>query len=199
MSSFVDWLRRVVAAGESVQAAPPAVGDPAALLPLLRDIFARHALDVGGPPVAFDPPTAVWAAETLAAACWQLVGDPTPAADDGREPATPGEHLTADSLLRFLPAVYRRAKARDATAGLVARLDAVFRRWPLTGVLLDLDGSPAAPPDFGGHPGLQLLYAERLADNPRAGWLPPIGRGRDWAEKVFDECGRPLPRDTPHA
>ncbi len=202
MSPFVDWLRRVVSMGESVQDTPPIIAERerAAALPILRASFDRHALEVAGPVLSFDPPTAVWAAEQLAAACWQLVGDATEPTPADREPKTPDEHLTADVLLRFLPAVHRRAKAREAGGPLVARLDALARRWPLAGVLLDLDGGPTTSPDFGGHRGLQLLYAERLVEHPRAGWVPPVGPGRDWAERIFEDRGRPLPlEDVPRA
>ncbi|QEL19630.1 hypothetical protein [Limnoglobus roseus] len=197
MPSFVDWLRRVVLMGESVQDAPPVLteSDRAAALPILRASFDRHLLEVAGPPLVFDAATAVWAAEALAAACWELVAGDVGESAAGREPRTPGEHLTADVLLRFLPPVYRRAKARDAAGPLARRLETMLRRWPLSGVLLDLDGSPTTPSDFAGHPGLQLLYAERLVANPRSGWLPPAGPGRDWAERIFEERGRPLPRE----
>ena len=43
----------------------------------------------------------------------------------------------------------------------------VLRRWPLSGVLSDVVEAPIGPLEFGGHPGLMLLYAERLGDNDR--------------------------------
>ena len=55
----------------------------------------------------------------------------------------------------------------------------------------------AAPPTFGGHPGLQLLYAERLAGVGRPGWVPPSGPAREWVERVHSERGRPLPAAIP--
>lgn len=194
MFPFIAWLTRVLEMGESVQDAPPAfaAAEQAEALPVLRSAFDRHALEVAGPPLAFDPPTAVWAAGQLAAACWTLAsGADGPI--DRREPATAGQHLSADTLLRFLPAVYRRAKARAADGELARSLDAIFRAWPLTGALADLGGSPTTPPTFDGHAGLQLLYAERLVERPRAGWLPPPGPGLDWADRVFAERDRPLP------
>jgi hypothetical protein len=189
------WLARVFADGESVQTEPPAfaAADPA-VLAVLRDEFARHALDVPGPPVPFDPAAAGAAAALLAAACWRLAsGDdlPLPA---GPEPRTAAAHLSADVCLRFLPGVFRRARATNDA--LAADLEPVLRRWPLAGVLADLDGGPDSPPLFAGHPGLQLLYAERLAARPRAGWQPPPGPARDLAERAFAERNVPVPAPT---
>jgi len=62
-----------------------------------------------------------------------------------------------------------------------------------SGVLADLDGTPATPPEFGGHPGLQLLYAERLAETGRAGWVPATGPAREWVERVYQERGKLMP------
>ncbi len=62
---------------------------------------------------------------------------------------------------------------------------------------MDLDAEPLGPLDFAGHPGLQLLYAERLAAAPRAAWVPPAGPAREWAERAFHERGRPLPAPRP--
>jgi hypothetical protein len=59
-------------------------------------------------------------------------------------------------------------------------------------VLADLEGAPTTAPEFG-HPGLQLLYAERLATTRRAGWVPTAGVGREWVERVFALRGVPVP------
>lgn len=192
MPPFRDWLARVLADGESVQDEAPALpADRGPLLADLRAAFERHALDVAGPPLPFDPDAALAAAVALARACWLLVageGELPAMKADGR---TPAAHLSADVCLRFLPAVLRRA--RHAGGEPAASLDRLLRAWPLSGVLADLDGEPTTPPDFGGHIGLQLLYAERLVATGRPGWVPPSGPAREWAERVFAERGRPLP------
>lgn len=194
MAALIDWLDRVFTTGESVQTASPAVApaDRPAVVARLRAEFGRHALDVAGPPVPFDPAAAEAAAVFLAAACWRLAtGEtggrlpPTP------EPATAAAHLSADVALRFLPSVYRRARA--TAPGLADELAVALRRWPLSGVSADLDGGPAAVPTFAGHPGLQLLYAERLAAAPGPGWVPPPGPARDRAERAFAERNLTLP------
>jgi hypothetical protein len=95
--------------------------------------------------------------------------------------------------LRFLPGVYKRARVAGAGSELASELDAILRRWPLSGVLADLDGAPTVVPEFGGHPGLQLLYAERLLRTSRPGWVPAGGPAREWAERVYSEAGRSLP------
>ncbi len=198
MPPFRDWLERVLSDGESVQDVPPALApaERLAVEELLRAAFERHALDVAGPPIPFDAGTAVRAAELLARACWMLVaddeGEDTRLDSDAR-PSSPSAHLSADVVLRFLPSVYRRSRARHPAEGLTAELDRLLRAWPLSGALADLDGEPAATPDFGGHPGLQLLYAERLVGSVRAGWLPPAGPAREWVERVYEERGKPLP------
>jgi hypothetical protein len=199
MCPFRDWLDRVLTAGESVQDAPPhrAAADYPAVEARFRAAFDLHALDVAGPPVAFDPAAALRAADALAAACWLLA-----CGDDGRvalEPAaSPAAHLSADVTLRFLPGVYRRARARHADGALAASLDRLLRAWPLSGVLADLDGAPTVAPQFD-HAGLQLLYAERLARTRRAGWVPADGAAREWAERVFAERGLALPEPLKEA
>jgi hypothetical protein len=194
---FAAWLTRALTHGESVQDAPPELppGERAAVLAALRVAFEAHALDVGGPPVAFDAAAAEWAAVALARACWRLVSaddEPRPL-DPGPKVATPATVLSTDVCLRFLPAVLRRARLRDPEGPLAADLGNVLRRWPLSGVLADLDGEPVVPPTFDGHRGLMMLYAERLATAPRAGWVPADGPAREWVERVFAERGRSLP------
>lgn len=195
MRQFRDWLERVLSDGESVQGASPhlAPAERPAVEELLRSAFELHALDVAGPPIDFDPHAAVGAAVTLARACWVLVS-----AEEGEPlafgaPASPGANLSADVTLQFLPSVYRRAKVRAPDGPLATEIDRVLRAWPLSGVLADLDGAPTTPPDFGGHRGLQLLYAERLARTGRAGWVPQTEPARSWAERAFAERGTPVP------
>ncbi len=197
MTPFRDWLTRVLEAGESVQSGPPTLeaGERAGVVALLADAFGRHAIGVAGPPLAFDADAALGAAQVLAAACWRLLGGEGDEVylDVGVEPSTPAAQLSADLTLRLLPAVRRRALARSGAEALVAKLDGLLRRWPLSGVLADLDGGPVSLTEFGGHPGLQLLYAERLVVTGRPGWVPAGGAARGWAGRVFHERGRPLP------
>jgi hypothetical protein len=185
-------LRRVLEYGESVQDGPPA-WQGVDVRPILEAAFHQHALDVAGSPVGFDPASAEWAARFLADACWRLVGEVVSEPIRLREPDSPAAHLSADVTLRLLPTLYRRAKARAIDHPLVGELERVFRGWPLSGVLADLDGSPTGSTEFFGHVGLQMLYAERLAATGRMGWVPAGGTARDRVDLAYTERGRPMP------
>lgn len=195
----VVWLTRLLEHGESVQRSAPDLGALAAPpgVATLRAAFDRHALTVAGPPLPFAESAAVAAAGVVARACWRLVGDsdPSPPVRTGR-PNTPADHLSADVLLRLLPPVLRRARARGDTA-LTAELESVLCDWPLSGVLAELEPDPTGGLAFGGHAGLQLLYAERLGRAPRTAWVPTDGSAREWAERVFADRGRTLPPPPP--
>src|SRR5947207_8958621 len=110
-SSFIDWLTRLLTHGESVQVEQPVenAADQRAILECLSTAFGRLALDVAGPPIAFDARTAFSAAFILARACWHLVApeedEPLPLHLEA-EPASPSAHLSADVVLRFLPAIH---------------------------------------------------------------------------------------------
>jgi hypothetical protein len=199
MPPFPEWLSRVLASGESVQEDPPALApaERPRVVELLRDAFESHALDIAGPPIAFDPDVALAAAVALSGACWRLVGDaPTPVRFDAK-PVSPSAHLSADVTLRFLTAVYRRARLRDPESEHTRELETLLRAWPLSGVLADLEQPPTTPTDFHGHTGLQLLFAERLFTTGRPSWVPESGEAREWAERVYLERGKPLPAPPP--
>jgi hypothetical protein len=199
MSPFSTWLARVLSDGESVQDEAPhlSAADRPGVLATLRAAFDRHALDVAGPPIAFDPDAALGAAVALARACWLLVGGEGESPTVGVEPHAAGAHLSADVCLRFLPAVLSRARVRAPEGEPAVALDRLLRTWPLSGVRADLDGVPATPLEFDGHPGLQLLYAERLIRTARPEWVPAAGTAREWVERVFAERGRSLPAPPP--
>ena len=200
---FSHWLRRLLEHGESIQTEPPHIepGDRRACVELLQSAFATRHLDIAGPTLPFVEPIALASAELLARACWQLVNDDNPDPSGSLrfvlEPRTAADHFTADVLLRFLPTVFKRAKVRSPDSPLTRDLDTILRVWPLSGVLADLDGEPSTPPEFGGHSGLQLLYAERLVRTVRPGWVPTTGPAREWAERVFQERGKLMP-SLPH-
>src|SRR5262249_6117628 len=160
--------------------------------------FADHALDVAGPPVAFDAAASLAAAELVAKACWFLVarGDAPEAVGRAlvlRPPAdSPSAHLSADLTLRFLPAVHPRGRALAADDVLTRSLETVLREWPLSGSLADVSGAPLTAPVFGGHTGLLLLYAERLARHVKPAWVVD-GPVRPYVELAFAERGLRAP------
>ena len=199
--AFRRWLERVLVHGESVQTGAPdfdQIRNPD-ILPLLESAYRRHAANVAGPPLPLQPRVATDAAEVLAEACWaqSSAGEFAPSPLWLREPASAAEHLSGDLLFRFLPGVLKRAKARDRESPLCASIEALLRKWPLSGVLADLDGEPACPPEFDGHTGLQMLYAERLLPAPRAGWVPRDGSAYEWVERIFHEAGKTIPAQVP--
>lgn len=160
-------------------------------IPVLAEAFSTFALGVGGPPIALDARCACEAAEVVRQACWALVDRGERPEDLGRRlrmttgPSAPAQHLSADLLLRYLPQILKRARGLDPTDPLVGILGEILRRWPLSGALSDIEEGPLTPIDFGGHPGLLLLYAERVAAHDRPAWRPePSGAPYDYYELV---------------
>jgi hypothetical protein len=193
MSALTTFLRGVLEAGRLMLREPlPAQADPDALA-ALTEAYRLHALSVAGPPIAFDAPMAVAAGRVLYQAGWYLLNANEPV-DAGQlkmpaDPRTAAQHLSADLLQRYLPAVHRRARALRPDDELAAALANLLRRWPLSGVLAAIEDGPLTPTDFGGHPGLWLLYAERLAAHEKAGWFP-TGRAIEAVELVWQDLGR---------
>jgi hypothetical protein len=194
--SLVAFLHRLFREGTVVLRERPRLeaGSRDAALALLGGAYAVCRFDVAGPAVDFHGDTALAAGELLARACWFLVNRAEPAAEMERcvvlpgRPATAAQHLSADLLLRFLPQVHRRARALAPDDRLTALLADVLRRWPLSGVLADVAEPPLTPPEFD-HPGLRLLYAERLAQTAKPAWLPG-GAGREYVELVLAGLGK---------
>jgi hypothetical protein len=197
MSALAEFLRILLEEGRVVLRDPTAPGKArdAAAAELLRRAYATHRLAVAGPPLDFAEATALAAGELVRQACWFLVShDQPPAVLEKRlvmpaAPRSPADHLSADLVLRYLAQVHRRARALDPADRLTTLLEAVLRRWPLSGVLSAVDEGPEAPLDFGGHPGLQMLYAERLAWNEKPAWVPE-GPGFEYVELVWAELGK---------
>jgi MoxR-vWA-beta-propeller ternary system domain bpX4 len=200
MASFVTFLRGLLEEGSAVlRDQPHTVGDERSKAEtLLAEAFADHRLDVAGPSIAFDADTALTSAEQLWFACWFLLHHGEPPAEVEkclglyRPPVTASQHLSADLVLRFAPRVYQRARRVDATDILTKWLEQLLRWHPLAGVLSDLEEGPLAPVHLEGHPGLLLLYAERLAENPRLAWTVQ-GPASAYIELVFVERGLSLP------
>jgi AcrR family transcriptional regulator len=199
MAAFTDLVRRLLDEG-SVRLREPPLLRPAEHEPVLEVLssrFLQHRLDVAGEPISFAPTVALRAAELLAWSCWFLLNRTAPAEEVEHRlaalpsPRSAADHLSADLLLRFLPQVHRRARAANPKDPLTVRLEDTLRRWPLSGVLADLDEPPLAAIDFD-HPGLRLLYAERLADRPRPAWLPE-GPTYEYVELVFSERKLTMP------
>jgi hypothetical protein len=201
MASLAAFLDRLLAEGSAVLRDPPQLHaqDCRAAVARLEAAHADVRLDVAGPPLPFDAPAALAAAQFVWQACWFLLQRREPREEVERvlqlpgAPRTAAEHLSADLTLRLLPQVHRRARGADAADVLTRRLTQALRQAPLSGVLADLDEGPCDPVELDGHPGLLLLYAERLAEKVRPAWVPESGPARPYVELVFAERGLPLP------
>ena len=197
MATLAEFLHELFREGQIVLHGRP--GDPeperSSAVAVLAAEFMLHRLDVAGEPIPFDPDTAFWAADLLRRASWFLVNrsEPEEAVRRSlvplRPPRTASEHLSADLTLRFLPAIYRRARSISPSDGLSTFLADLLRAWPLSGVLSDLAEGPAEVGDLGGHPGLWLLYGERLAIDEKPAWMVD-GPARGYVELVFQGPGQ---------
>jgi hypothetical protein len=200
MTAFDEYLTELFDEGTIVFRMPPRDRSSASAIAILASAFEACSLAVAGPRIAFDPETARAAAELLRQASWALVNRDERMTDLVKRlkmpgsPLTPSQHLSADLTMRYLPQVLRRARGLDPSDPLVAHLANLLRTWPLSGVLSDVVDGPLVPLQFGGHPGLMLLYAERLIGNDRSCWRPiPNGPSWDYYELVLQEHGKPAP------
>jgi hypothetical protein len=194
-NSLDDFLTRLFAEGHVVFHGPPTddgADDPAATAELVK-AFRIVQLELAGDPIPFDPKMALAAARLLRRACWALVNrEERPEALARRlampqPPRTPVQHLSADLTFRYLPQVYRRARGLDPADVLTTSLNALLRQWPLSGALAGLDEGPDPEPDFSGHPGLLMLYAERVAHHDRPAWQPKRPPAVDYRELVLHD------------
>jgi hypothetical protein len=200
MNGFLQFVRPLLEQGHALLRERPRVtaADLPPVASFLAGVHAGARLDVAGPLLPFDEPAALAVAERFWWACWFLVNRNEPATEVEqvltlpRPPRSAAAHLSGDLLLRFLPAIHRRARALAADDLLTHWCENLLRQWPLSGVLADIGEAPTTPLDFGGHPGLLLLYAERLAEHLRPAWIP-TGPGGQQVELVFAERGLRVP------
>jgi hypothetical protein len=193
MDRLEDLLRPLLREGRVVFRSAPSL-DPAdtGALGVLGAAHEAACLEVAGPPIEFDGAVALEAGRLVVHACYALLGREHPVEELERrlsmsiDPATPAHHLSADILFRYLPQVLQRARAINPTDGLVLLLTEQLRRWPLSGVLANLEEGPGCPPVMGGHHGLLLLYAERWARRRNPAWRPD-GLGGECVELVLSD------------
>src|SRR5579864_7910395 len=196
MPGLMPFLRELLEEGAVTLRAPP-TPDPAEgreAREWLAEVYAEYRLDVAGPLLEFVPEHAQAAAEFLWQVCWCLVRRDLEAElieahlKFPLRPNTPAQHLSVDLLFRFMPQLHRRSRALSKDDILTQRLEQILSQWPLSGVLSDITIPPATDLEFGGHQGLQLLYAERFRRHPRPEWQPP-GRTGEYVELVCQENG----------
>src|SRR5262245_41734121 len=135
-----EFLESLFDDGDVVFRAPPQTSDKDSAERLLARAFADYRLEVAGPLVEFDAPTAIAAAEFVQWACWFLVHRDSPAEEVTARlklppgPTTASQHLSADLTFRHLPQLHRRARATSPDDVLTKTLAAALRAWPLSGV-----------------------------------------------------------------
>lgn len=197
MATLGDFLQTLFEEGRMVLQGRPSTSkaDRDGACRVLESAFDEHRLDVAGPAIGFEPGPAIEAAELLRLSAWFLVNRSESAGEVARSlrgprpPLTAGDHLSADVCFRFLPFLERRARAMAPVDALAIFLADMLRAWPLSGVLSDLAEGPEVVGELGGHPGLWMLYAERLAQDEKPAWLPrgaPLGH----LDLVFASLGR---------
>jgi hypothetical protein len=188
MDSFASFLSRLFDHGRILfrsQAAPEPNADE--VIDVLKRAYQRARRDLIGPKIPFDMVTALDAAGVMRSACWALVNRadrPSELLKElaiPRKPTTPSHHFSADLALQYLPQVCARARKISPSDALVVGLEDLLRDWPFSGVLAGLDEGPTVALDFGDHPGLLMLYAERYVQHGRAAWRPK-GRGLEYVE-----------------
>ncbi len=202
MIAYHDFLTQLLDHGRIVFCSATAPRDrpsPRAIS-ILANAFELRCLSVAGPDISFDLEVACAAAELVRQAAWSLVCHDDRVADLEKRltmplnPSTPSHHLSADLLLRYLPQFVRRARGFDPSDPLIGLLATILRKWPLSGVLSDVREGPTVRPDFSGHPGLLLLYAERLIGNDRPSWRPAApSKAWDYYELALEEHGQSQP------
>jgi hypothetical protein len=200
MSPLAEFLVAVFREGRAVLRGRFQLMEPdTEAVKVLQEVYRSYRLQIAGPPIAFDPRAALTAARLLYHASWFLLSRDEPESELERLltpailPGNAAEHLSADLSLRFLPQIHRRARAHSPADRLTTLLADILRRWPLSGVLSDLDDGPLNRAAFDEHPGLLLLYAERLARHEKPAWVPQ-GLGLDYLDLVYHELGKDLNR-----
>jgi len=197
MSTSSKFWRRLFTEGGIIFDGPPR-GNPFAdpdTVPLFTRFYNDHALAVAGPALSFVEAVSAQSARVVELSAWYLVshaGTPEELELDlamPGEPREPADHLSADLALQYLDSIYQRARVLYPADRMTTLLADILRHWPLSGVLADLPDGPAGDLDFGGHPGLLLLYAERLAANFKPAWIPR-GLGAPYLELVWTELGK---------
>jgi hypothetical protein len=197
--AFADFVERLLNEGAILLRQRPHVEaeDRRQAARVLEAVYAGYRLEVAGPLLDFDAAVAVRAAECVWLAAWFLLHRDEPAAVVEQTlalpPATgPAQVLSADLVLRFLPRLHGRARAIAADDVLTRSLALLLRRWPLSGVLSDIGDAPENLELLETHPGLLLLYAERLADRYRPAWVPERPAAREHVELVLAQRGLAL-------
>jgi hypothetical protein len=169
--------------------------DDVASIAILHEAYETARFDLAGPMIHFEQRIALEASKLVRRILWAVANhSERPEVLEkilrmSRAAATPGDHFSADLTFRFLPGILHRLRSMSPNDVLVSLMVKLLLNWPLSGVMADIYEPPGVALDFQGHQGLAMLYGERLAQNDRENWWPN-GRGREYAELVFEGLGR---------
>lgn len=169
---LTQFLDELLTQGEVAVTRRPDTFEPVdleAATVVLQDYYHDDALDLPHQAPDFEPAAALWAAQYLYFTVQlTLVRELDEAVmaerlpDYPQEP-TPAALYSADLLLRYLPDLLGLARGLAPGDALVARLQSLARRWPLSFV-----GQPDAAPNpdrealLLAHPALRQLYVDRI-------------------------------------
>jgi len=189
MSSLYDFLNAWFGDGRVTYDGPPerSLMRSQHAENLLWRCWREYSLTLPGKAPDFSIDTAYAAAEMLRFSGWHIL---SPGADQDEIKASvklpdasdsPTEQISADLLLRALPALHTRARQRQPRSALTLRLEEIIRAWPLSGVLTRLTPGPIVAPSFDDSDCLALLYAERYQKHAMPEWYP-AGRALEYVE-----------------
>ncbi|WP_354580336.1 hypothetical protein [Hymenobacter sp. UYP22] len=168
--TLAEFIEEIWTAGTcTVSPAPMPVEEENELAALawLQRCYAEDIRHQPAPMPAFEAAAALWAARFLYRAVQLTVLrelDDTAVRVWLQEfpgLGTPEAQYSADLLLRHLPDLLRLCQGLAPADALVLHLQATLVRWPLSAVGAKLPDLPDPAPVLG-HPGLRLLYADRL-------------------------------------
>ncbi len=152
MTAFHEFLTQLLDQGKIVFRSATAPHDRASArgVAILAEAFETTGLSVAGPRITFDPSSRLRGGRARPAG---ELGPGLPRRTRGRSgEATEDAWLAgrlrrttspADLMLRYLPQILRRARGLDPSDPLVELLANILRRWPLSGVLSDVDEGSA--------------------------------------------------------
>jgi hypothetical protein len=153
MAAFQEFLTQLLDHGQIVfrSAKAPQDGPTERDVAVLAEAFDTLALSVAGARIPFDPRIACEAAEVVRQSSWALVRREDRLEDLKRRlklsgpPRSASRHLSADLMLRYLPQILKRARGLDPSDPMIGLLGGILRRWPLSGVLSDVEEGPFLP------------------------------------------------------
>ena len=167
LAAFLTALLNQGEVTVSAQLSPFSAADQQEALEALQAVYEADQLDLAGPPPAFDPGAALWAAEWVYRAAQLLLLREVDAAEgaqylpDYPNMITPEAVYSADLVLRYLPDLLRQARGLAPGDFLVQRLQQTAAHWPFSAPGIPLEGEVRHEAVLR-HPTLRRTYIDRL-------------------------------------